>query len=437
MPIFGSWSKAFCNLHEVAHDLARIAKIRWDIGYQPPAVSSSCSFPPELIMPTELSRRARKLTSSAIREILKVTASPDVISFAGGIPAPETFPVDLLHTACEQIFAEEAREALQYSLTEGFLPLRQWIASRHSADVDQVLITTGSQQALDLLAKALLDPGVTVLVESPTYLGALQAFSLFEPSFRELPCDDAGICTAELTPADAADARLAYLMPNFQNPTGRLMSAERRHDVCRLMGDAGVLIVEDDPYGELGFNGQRLQSLRSIHPEGVAYLGSFSKVLAPGLRVGYVVAPAWLTAKLTQLKQAADLHSSTFDQRLAYRVLASGALPAQIDTIRKLYASRCDAMLQALQASMAAEVRWNRPEGGMFIWLNLPPQCDSHLLLQKSIAVAQSTRVAFVPGAPFHAVAPRSDCLRLSFVTVDAERIRIGICQLAENIRTM
>ncbi len=388
-------------------------------------------------MSTEFSRRARALSSSAIREILKVTASPDVISFAGGIPAPETFPVDLLHSASECIFANEAREALQYSLTEGYLPLRQWVASRHAADVDQVLITTGSQQALDLLAKALLDPGATVLVESPTYLGALQAFSLFEPIFTELACDDAGVCTERLAPADVADARLAYLMPNFQNPTGRLMSAERRHDFCRLMNDAGVLIAEDDPYGELGFHGQSLPSLRSINPEGVAYLGSFSKVLAPGLRVGYVVAPAWLTSKLTQLKQAADLHSSTFDQRLAYQVLSSGAMPARLDGVRTLYASRCEAMLQALQDTMPAEVRWNHPDGGMFIWVNLPPDCDSHRLLQLSLDIGQATRVAFVPGAPFHAVVPRSDCLRLSFATVDPGRIRTGICQLAENIRAM
>ena len=400
-------------------------------------VHTAIEFPQKLNMPTEFSRRARTLTSSAIREILKVTASPEVISFAGGIPAPETFPVDLLHAASERIFAQEAREALQYSLTEGFLPLRQWIAHRHAADVDQVLITTGSQQALDLLAKALLDPGAAVLVESPTYLGALQAFSLFEPQFRELTCDDAGICTGQITAAETVDARLAYLMPNFQNPTGRLMSAERRHDFCHLMKDAGVLIVEDDPYGEVVFHGQSLPALRSIHPAGVAYLGSFSKVLAPGLRVGYVVAPAWLTQKLTQLKQAADLHSSTFDQRLAYHVLASGAMPTQIEGIRALYASRCEVMLQALQDTMPAEVRWNRPEGGMFIWMKLPSHCDSHRLLQQSIDVGQATRVAFVPGAPFHAVVQRSDCLRLSFVTVDAERIRIGIRQLAENIRAM
>lgn len=385
-------------------------------------------------MPTEFSQRARRLTSSAIREILKVAASPDVISFAGGIPAPETFPVDLLHAACEQIFAEEAREALQYSLTEGFLPLRQWVASRHGAEVDQVLITTGSQQALDLLGKALLDPGATVLVESPTYLGALQAFSLSEPIFRELACDEAGIRTSEIAPAAVTDAALAYLMPNFQNPTGRLMSAQRRTEFCRLLSEARVLIVEDDPYGELAFAGQSLPSLRSINPEGVAYLGSFSKVLSPGLRIGYVIAPEWLTAKLTQLKQAADLHSSSFDQRLAYRVLASGAMPAQIERIRQCYASRCEAMLQALEDTMPAGVRWNRPKGGMFIWVNLLSHCDSHLLLQQSIDVARQTRVAFVPGTPFHAVVPRSDCLRLSFVTVDAERIRIGIAQLADNI---
>ena len=388
----------------------------------------------ESIMITQLSHRSRKLTSSAIREILKVASSPDVISFAGGIPAPETFPVDLLRIASDRIFTAQASEALQYSVTEGYLPLRQWIANKHSAEIDNVLITTGSQQALDLLAKALIDPGTKVLVESPTYLGALQAFSLFEPEYVELACDDSGILTEALPEALIAQARLAYLMPNFQNPTGRVMPEERRREFCRRMREAGVLIIEDDPYGELDFEGMALSSLRSVNPEGVAYLGSFSKVLAPGLRVGYVVAPSWLTAKLTQLKQAADLHTSSLDQRLACGVLESGHMEAQIGAIRSLYASRCKAMLAALECNMPAGVRWSRPRGGMFIWAELPEGFDSQALLQRSIAASQPARVAFVPGAPFYASSPRPNCLRLSYVTVSEERIAQGIAQLAANI---
>lgn len=388
-------------------------------------------------MSTQLSQRARRLTSSAIREILKVAASPDVISFAGGIPAWETFPVDQLRDAAQAILANDARDALQYSQTEGYLPLRQWIAQRHSVTVDRVLITTGSQQALDLLAKALIDTGDSVLVESPTYLGALQAFSLHEPVFRELCCDEFGIVVDALSADELTKARFIYTMPNFQNPTGRTLPLERRLELVRRTSAASVLIIEDDPYGELCFGEQPLPSLHSLNPDGVAYLGSFSKVLAPGLRTGYVIAPVWLISKLTQLKQAADLHTSSFDQRLVCHVITCDEMSFQIERIRTMYAARCEAMLAALQSNMPPDVCWTRPSGGMFIWVTLPPDADSQRLLERSIDAGQSTRVAFVPGAPFHANAPKAYYLRLSFVTVDSARIHTGIAQLADNIRAM
>lgn len=386
-------------------------------------------------MPTHLSQRACRLTSSAIREILKVASTPEVVSFAGGIPAPETFPVQLLRAASDRILSVEPNQALQYSLTEGFLPLRRWVADRHDAAIESVLITTGSQQALDLLAKALIEPGVRVLVESPTYLGALQAFSLFDPSYVEFPCDDSGIVVNALVSREFEQAGLAYVMPNFQNPAGRMMSVFQRQRLCGELKSAGVLIIEDDPYGELSFNDQRLPSIRSMNPEGVVYLGSFSKVMAPGLRVGYIVAPAWLTQKLVQLKQAADLHTSSLDQRLVYEVIASDGLEDRISMIRSLYSDRCTNMLSALTQYMPEGVRWTVPEGGMFIWLSLPDQVDAGALLERTLSADNEVRVAFVPGASFFARDPQPNSLRLSFATMEKGRMSQGIHALGAHLR--
>lgn len=377
-----------------------------------------------------ISKRARNLTSSAIREILKVTEDPSVISFAGGIPAPQTFPVELMADVCKRIFAESPHAALQYAPTEGYRPLRQWIGQRHDVSADRVLITTGSQQALDLIGKVLIDTGSPVLVESPTYLGALQSFSLFEPNYVTLPCDDISLDPERITPVMTRDARFLYTMPNFQNPTGRRMPLARRQALVEKMRAADVVLVEDDPYRELSYSGDQLPSLLSMWPEGVVYLGSFSKILAPGLRLGYMIAPPDLMKKFVQAKQASDLHTSSFNQRMAYEAVKTGFLEEHVQSIRSLYANQCSAMQAALAANMPAGVTWNRPEGGMFIWMRLPEHVDSAALLQETVQPASGPRVAFVPGGPFYANAPEHNTLRLSFVTVPPQSIKEGVIQL-------
>ena len=378
-----------------------------------------------------ISRRAQQLTSSAIREILKVTERPEVISFAGGLPSPASFPVAAMEAAAARVFANDPTAALQYAATEGFLPLREFIAKRHNVEVDRILITTGSQQALDLIAKVLIDPGSPVLVETPSYLGALQAFSLFEPEFVSVPSDEKGLVPEALTPELTAGARFLYALPNFQNPTGRRLPLERRQALVAKAKELGVLLVEDDPYGELSYTGDHLPTLLSMNPDGVIYMGSFSKVLAPGLRLGYVVAPPELHFKLCQAKQAADLHTPTFTQRVAYETIKDGLLDTHIPTIRALYSKQCNVMLDALSRHMPAGVKWNKPEGGMFIWVELPEGLDSMAILEQAVA----RNVAYVPGAPFYASNPRLNTLRLAFVTVPAERIEQGVTILGDLLR--
>ncbi len=381
----------------------------------------------------QISRRAQALTSSAIREILKVTERPEVISFAGGLPSPATFPVERMREASDKVLRDAPQAALQYGPTEGYAPLREWVAarlSRHGASIrpSQVLITTGSQQGLDLIGKVLIDEGSKVLVETPSYLGALQAFSLFQPAFASMEADADGIVVDALDDGQLAGARFIYCLPNFQNPTGRRLPLERRHALVERAAAAGVPLVEDDPYGELCYNGQALPSLLSMNPDGVVYMGSFSKVLAPGLRLGYVVAPEAVLGKLVQAKQAADLHTPSFSQRIVHEVVRDGFLDTHVPGIRSLYASQCQLMLDAMDRHFPRRVSWNRPEGGMFIWVTLPAGIDSSALLEQAIA----HNVAFVPGAPFFATDPQHNTLRLSFVTVPGERIEAGITVLGE-----
>ncbi|CAM2192162.1 Aromatic-amino-acid aminotransferase 1 [Paraburkholderia kururiensis] len=391
----------------------------------------------DLRAPTwQLSERARKLTSSAIREILKVTERPEVISFAGGLPSPATFPVEEMREASERILRDAPAAALQYSATEGYLPLREWVAARYSVGgvqirPTQVLITTGSQQALDLLGKVLVCPQSPVLVETPTYLGALQSFSLYEPHYVQVPTDEAGLIPAGLTPELTAGARLLYAQPNFQNPTGRRLPLERRRALAEFAMNAPFPVVEDDPYGALDYAGEPLPTLLSMAPEHIVHLGSFSKVLAPGLRVGYIVAPEELHFKLVQAKQATDLHTPSFTQRIVHEVVKDGFLDRHVPTIRTLYRDQCAAMLAALERYMPEGVSWNRPEGGMFIWVSLPAHIDSMKLLEEAVA----NNVAFVPGAPFYADHPEHNKLRLSFVTVPPAKIDEGVAKLAALVR--
>ena len=330
------------------------------------------------------------------------------------------------------------REALQYAASEGFAPLREWVADEmagHGFEVDagQVLITTGSQQGLDLVGKVLIDTGSRVAVESPTYLGALQAFVPYEPEFTSIACDDGGPRPEAV--AAATGARFFYVLPNFQNPSGRSIGAPRRLALARAAAAAGVPIVEDNPYGDLWYDAAPPAPIAASWPEGTIYLGSFSKVLAPGLRLGYVIAPPAVYAKLVQAKQASDLHTSGFNQRVVYEIVRTGFLASHVPTIRSRYRVQRDAMQAALLSHLPSAgpraCRWQIPGGGMFFWIELPEGVDSEALLAKAVARG----VAFVPGAPFYAGTPRTNTLRLSFVTVGSELIERGVAALAAALR--
>ncbi|MBS1163687.1 MAG: 2-aminoadipate aminotransferase [Burkholderiaceae bacterium] len=356
-------------------------------------------------------RRAAHVQGSLIREILKATMRPGMISLAGGLPAPQSFPAEALRAAFDAVLATEPAQALQYSTTEGHPPLREWIAAQESARgvptaAEQVLVVSGSQQALDLIGKAMVDEGQPLLVESPTYLGALQAFAPFGPALRQLPADEAGLLPQAIDGGLARGARLAYVMPSFQNPTGRTLGAERRSALAQAARRFDLWLVEDDPYGELWYREAPPASLRLHAPERTLRVGSFL---------------------LARLKQATDLHTATLTQHVVARVLRDGLLDAQLPRVRRLYASRAAAMLAALRAHMPDGVRWTEPQGGMFVWLTVPAAVDTLRLLDRAIAAG----VAFVPGAPFYADSPRRDTLRLSFVTVPDETIDRGVAILA------
>ena len=384
-----------------------------------------------------LAARAAKMNPSVIREILKVTEKPGIISLAGGLPSPKTFPVDAFARAAATVLAQDGPAALQYAASEGFPALREAVAQWLPWDVDpaQVLITTGSQQGLDLVAKVLVDEGSRVLVETPTYLGALQAFTPMEPTIVSVASDDEGPLVDDFAATaghDSGRARFMYLLPNFQNPTGRTMSEARRAALVAKADELGVPLVEDNPYGDLWFDQPPPAPLTARNPEGCIYLGSFSKVLAPGLRLGYVVAPKAIYPKLLQAKQAADLHSPSFNQRLVAEVLKDGFLERHVPTIRALYKRQRDAMHAALERELAnLGVTWSRPDGGMFLWARLPEGLSAIELLPEAV----ERNVAFVPGAAFYAEAPDARTLRLSFVTASPAQIDAGIKALADTVR--
>ena len=386
--------------------------------------------------PWVLSDRAANMNPSVLREILKITDQPGIISFAGGLPSPLTFPVPAFAAASAKVLREQGTVALQYAASEGYGPLREMVAASLPWPVktEQVLITTGSQQGLDLVAKVLIDTHSRVLVETPTYLGALQAFAPMQPRIQGVPCDEDGVDVAQLEQAvgrGADAARFLYLLPNFQNPTGRTMSEARRSAVSQMGANLDLPIVEDNPYGDLWFDAPPPAPLAARNPDGCIYLGSFSKVLAPGLRLGFLVAPPAVYPKLLQAKQAADLHTPNFNQRLVVEVMRDGFLDRHIPSIRALYKTQCEAMLAALQTYMPEGVTWSRPSGGMFLWLRLPKALDAARLLP----LAVKRGVAFVPGAAFYCDSAEHNTLRLSFVTASAEQINHGIQALAQTVR--
>lgn len=386
-----------------------------------------------------LARRCARMSPSVLREILKLAEMPGVISLAGGLPAPQTFPVAAFSAACTTVLANDGAAALQYAASEGFAPLRAAVADMLPWPVDpqQVLITTGSQQALDLVAKVLIDSDSRVLVESPTYLGALQAFTVMEPRLVPLACDDEGLCIADLYAkigSGADRARFLYVLPNFQNPTGRSMSAARRAALVQAAAELNLPLLEDNPYGDLWFDAPPPAPLAARNPDGCIYMGSLSKVLAPGLRLGYLVAPKSVYPKLLQAKQAVDLHTPGFNQRIAAQVLQGGFLARHVPSIRALYRSQCNAMLAALEREMQGlDLHWSRPGGGMFLWLRLPAGLDASALLPRAAA----RNIAYIPGAAFYADAASADprTLRLSFVSASVAQIDSAIATLAALIR--
>ncbi len=417
MPVLATFENTTVNVAETGITLLKISMKLNDLQHTP----------------WVLARRAEKMNPSVIREILKVTERPGIISFAGGLPSPKTFPVSAFAAACAKVLAEDGPSALQYAASEGYAPLRDSVAAMLPWEVDpaQVLITTGSQQGLDLVAKVLIDAGSRILVETPTYLGALQAFAPMEPEVVSVASDDEGVDVEDLS-SKASSARFLYVLPNFQNPTGRTMTEARRTALSHLAAELGLPLVEDNPYGDLWFDAEPPLPLTARNPEGCVYLGSFSKILAPGLRLGFMVAPKLLYPKLLQAKQAADLHSPSFNQRMVAEVMKDGFLDAHVPTIRALYKSQRDAMLAALQREMKGlDVTWSTPDGGMFLWARLPRGANAIDLLPMAV----DKGVAFVPGAAFYAGDSDERTVRLSFVTASVEQIRIGIAALAAAIR--
>ena len=382
-----------------------------------------------------LARRTQRMQVNAIREILKVASQPGMISLAGGIPAPESFPLELITELNGRVMATYGEEALQYGPTEGFAPLRDALAVRLAKKglaliAENLLITSGSQGALDAIGKILLSRGDRIAVESPTYLGALQAFTPYEPDYHALACDDGGLRPDALEDLlRHRSVKFVYLVPNFQNPTGRTLTMPRRLAIAEIIRKHGVLLVEDDPYGDLRYCGQDLPALKTLAPENVIYIGTLSKVFAPGLRLGYCAAPRAIRKWLVRAKQGVDLHTSTYGQALATVYIAGGYLDRHLPRIVELYKPRKEAIIEALDIFLPAGFRWSQPEGGMFVWVEGPEGMDTHALYAKAV----QRGVAYVPGRFFYVDQDAGrHTLRLNFTMADSATLKRAIAILAE-----
>ncbi len=393
-------------------------------------------------MQTSFASRMSIVRASDIREILKVTQNPDMISFAGGLPAPELFPNLAIAQIAEEILRTRARVALQYSPTEGFQPLREQIADRMNTlwsthlGAEEILVTTGSQQGLDLIAKLWIDEGDAVICESPTYLGAVMAFNVFKPRWIEVATDEDGMDLAALEHElqTGQRAKMIYVVPNHQNPTGRTWSFERRRGLLALAQRFGVPIIEDNPYGELTFEGEPPRAIQAMDDERIVVsLGTFSKIFCPGLRVGWIAARRDVLDKLVVLKQAADLHSSTLDQMIVSVYMQTHDIEKDLVRKREVYRQRRDAMLAALETEMPPGVTVTHPRGGLFLWLELPEEVDARRLLRISL----DRGVAFVPGGSFFPNTQRKNTMRLNFSNMPEQRIIEGISRLATAISEM
>lgn len=387
-------------------------------------------------------QRIQRMKSSAIRELLKVAERPEIISFAGGMPAPELFPKEEILEACRKVLMENSAIALQYGASDGYLPLREMIA-RHTArygiqvSVDNILITSGSQQALDLLGKVFINRGDRILCETPTYLGALQAWNSYGADYiSNVPSDDDGIQTDKLSEAMRHGPKFMYILPNFQNPSGATIPLDRRLQLIETADHFGVPIIEDDPYGQLRFEGEHIPSIVYLDSKmqaqnggytgNVIYLSTFSKILAPGLRLAWVIAPKEVISKMIMAKQGADLHTATFNQVVTYEVARHGFIDQHIKTIVNVYRERRDVMLEALEKHMPDGVHWKHPKGGLFLWATLPEYINTTELFK----IALEKNVAFVPGESFFANGGGQNTMRLNFSMMPPEKIIEGIARL-------
>ena len=383
-------------------------------------------------------RRMKNMNVSAVREILKVSERPEIISFAGGMPAPELFPVSAIARAHAEMFELEGPASLQYSTTEGWRPLREWISRRLTqkgiaTDADHVLMTSGSQQGIDLAARVFLEPGDSVIVENPCYLAALQTFSSYEVSYTAVDSDDEGINIDQVEEAlTKSNPKLIYIVTDFHNPKGTSLSIERRHRLVELARQHQVPILEDDPYGELRYRGIRPPSLAALDSHGmVIYLSTFSKTISPGMRLGWATASAEIIQSMVIAKQASDLHTSTVEQRAAARLLADFDYDGHVATLCNEYGARCDAMLEAIDEYFPAGCRSTRPEGGLFVWVELPASISGEELFEEAIAEG----VAFVPGTSFFASEPKHNFIRLNFSNRPPEMIREGVNRIGNILK--
>jgi 2-aminoadipate transaminase len=392
----------------------------------------------------------QNIGSSIIRELLKITQDPQIISFAGGLPAPEVFPVEAFNDATTRVLKNQGQQALQYSASEGYAPLRQWIVEYMAsygieAKIENVLVTSGSQQALDLIGKVMINPGDLILTELPTYLGALQAWRAYQAEYTCVPVDEDGLRTDLLEEALCGGPKFMYILPNFQNPAGVTMTLERRRFLIDMADTYGIPIIEDDPYGELRYEGEherplivldaQKQSRQADYSNGhgfvrgnVIYVSTFSKTLAPGLRLAWIVAPADVIKHCVSAKQGMDLHTSTFVQMTAYELIKDGFLRDHVRHIREVYGYRRNVMLDALERYFPEGTEWTRPKGGLFLWVTLPEGIDTLALMPKAIA----NNVAYVPGSAFYAANAPPNTFRLNFSNATPEQIDIGIKRLGE-----
>ena len=382
-----------------------------------------------------LAARARRMQSSVIRELLKLTAQPDVISFAGGLPAPDFFPIREVEEACHHVLQNQGRNALQYSPTEGFEPLKEWLADTMSrygiwVEPDNIMIVNGSQQALDLIGKLFVDPGTRILCSRPTYLGAIQAWDAYEADYQTVPMDDQGMITEglpEMLDKSQHRPRFVYVLPNFHNPAGTTLTLERRKQLVDIARRYDLVIIEDDPYGELRFDGEDITPIFRLAPERTIYLSTFSKTLAPGFRLAWVVAPKPIISRLVQAKQGADLNTGAFVQMVAYDICERGILRQHVRRLRGVYRSRRDTMVDALHEHMLEGVSWTVPQGGLFLWLRTSDQIDTRDFMQKSIAA----KVAYVPGFAFYPGGKGGEhSMRMNFSYSNEETINAGIHRL-------